>query len=88
MPAASEHLGYIAANLAAASAVAKFSTRLSISGGGDEVVVGLGERTLSIRVSGQGLVVGSDEVALGEDERETLGRVASRLALRLSQMDG
>ncbi|MEQ1616592.1 MAG: hypothetical protein ABL904_27890 [Hyphomicrobiaceae bacterium] len=88
MPTAADQLAFIAANLAGSAAIARFASRLSISGGDDEVVVNFAGRTLSIRAAGQGLVVGSDEIALGNDEQETLGRVASRLAQRLTQMDG
>jgi galactose mutarotase-like enzyme len=88
MPAAAEQLDFIAAGLADCPALAKFTSRMSISGSGDEVVVTFGGRNLSIRVSGQSVVVGGDEIALGNDAQETLGRVASRLAQRLTQMDG
>lgn len=88
MPSAADQLAFIAAHLGQSAAIARFANRLSISGSGEEVVVAFGGRTLSIRAAGQGLVVGSDEIALGEDEQETLGRVASRLAQRLTQMDG
>lgn len=88
MPTAAEHLDFIAAGLSECPALAKFASRLSVAGGGDEVVVNFAGRNLSIRFSGQSVVIGSDEIALGDDQQETLGRVANRLAQRLSQMDG
>jgi galactose mutarotase-like enzyme len=88
MPSVTEHLAFIAANLADHSGLGRFASRMSINGSAEEVVVNLGGRNLSIRASGQGVAIGAEEIGLGDDPQETLGRVANRLALRLSQMDG
>lgn len=85
---ATTHLDYIAARLADEPALARFASRLSVAGGADEVVVTLAGRSLSIRPSGHGLVVGGDEVGLGVAPADTLVHVVNRLAIRLSQMDG
>ncbi len=88
MTNASTHLDYIAARLADEPVLARFASRLSIAGGADEIVVTLAGRSLSIRPSGQGLVIGGDEIGLGAAPSDTLAHVVNRLAIRLSQMDG
>ncbi len=88
MSDATEHLGYIAAHLVDDAGLARFASRISVAGSDDEVVVSLAGRNLSIRPNRQGLTVGSDEVMLAGDPATTLSRVAARVALRLTQIDG
>jgi hypothetical protein len=88
MADAAAHLDYIVGHLAGEPALARFASRMSVAGDGDEVVVTLAGRSVSIRASGQGLVLGSDDIDLAADPQETLDRVTKRLVHRLTQMDG
>jgi hypothetical protein len=88
MPSAATHLDHIAANLANAPELGRFASRMSVTGGAEEVVITLNGRSLSIRSSEDGLLLAGDKIALGTSEQETLSRVAGRLVLRLGQMDG
>jgi hypothetical protein len=88
MTTVSDHLAFVAANLTDDARLAQFAARLSVAVSDDEVVVTLSDRSLSIRATAEGLKLGGDEIALGADPQETLGRVAKRLGQRLTQMDG
>lgn len=83
-----EHLGHIAAHLVDNAVLARFASRIHVARNDDEVVVTLAGRSLSIRSTGQRLMVGSDDIPLAEAPAVTLNRVAAHVALRLSQMDG
>ena len=87
MADASEHLGHVAAHLADTTQLSRFISRVSISGGGDEIIVALAGRNLAIRAAGQSLRIGSEEIALGADAQGTLNRVAIVVGRLLAQID-
>jgi hypothetical protein len=87
MPTATDHLAYIAEHLGDVGSLARFVSRIGVMQNGSDLVLELGGRQLRIRASDQVLLVGGEEVALGEDAAATLKSLAPVLAIRLSQMD-
>lgn len=87
MPTATDHLAYIAEHLGDVGSLARFVSRMSVMQNENDLVLELGGRQLRIRASDQVLVIGSEEVALGDDADATLRNLAPLLAVRLSQMD-
>jgi hypothetical protein len=87
MPTATDHLAYIAEHFGDVGSLARFAARMTVMRNGSDLVFELGGRQLRIRASDQVLVIGSEEVALGDDAAATLKSLAPVLALRLSQMD-
>jgi hypothetical protein len=87
MPTATDHLAYIAEHLGDVGSLARFASRMGVMQSGNDLVLELGGRQLRIRAADQLLVIGGEDVALGDDAEATLKNLAPLLAVRLSQMD-
>jgi hypothetical protein len=87
MPTATDHLAYIAGHLGDVGSLARFVSRMAVMQNGSDLVLELGGRQLRIRASDRVLLIGGEEVAMGDDAAATLKSLAPLLAMRLSQMD-